>query len=52
MGERRAACGLAIKALREWPLAPFGWLTLLQATTRVDPLRLLALTRRFGRGIT
>jgi glycosyltransferase involved in cell wall biosynthesis len=52
MGERRAAYGLAAKALRRWPLAPFGWLTLVQATTRVDPLRLLAFTRRFGRGIT
>jgi glycosyltransferase involved in cell wall biosynthesis len=52
MGQRRAAYGLAAKALKRWPLAPFAWLALVQATTRVDPLRLLAVTRRFGRGIT
>jgi glycosyltransferase involved in cell wall biosynthesis len=52
MGERRKAYVLAGRTLARWPFAPFGWLTLVQATTQVDPLRLLALTRRLGRGIT
>ncbi|HSS68126.1 MAG TPA: glycosyltransferase family A protein [Nocardioidaceae bacterium] len=52
MGERRTAYALAGKALARWPFAPFGWLTIIQASTRIDPLRLLSMTRRLGRGIT
>jgi len=51
LGERGPAIRYAAKAVVRWPISPYPYMALVQATTRVDPRHLLRAARLFRRGM-
>jgi glycosyltransferase involved in cell wall biosynthesis len=51
-GQRRRGARIAIRALRQHPVAPHAWMALGVAGPGIDPSRLLSLARRLGRGLS
>jgi glycosyltransferase involved in cell wall biosynthesis len=52
MGQRREALKIAGRAFGRWPVAPHAGLAVVHSATGIDPRKLLASTRKAGRGIT
>jgi GT2 family glycosyltransferase len=52
LGERKQGLKIAGQAFRRWPVAPHAGLAVIHSVTGIDPRRLLASTRKAGRGIT